>query len=1055
MNKKFLLGLVSLFGTNSLFANSPIYVDFDVSGRQSAEVSEPNYTSWVVANAASDSKTISGVTVKIAKGSAGTNLRTTYYKLGVQSPYYARLVCDGVYVDEGNSGGEITITLSGLSSGMHTFLAYLNNTNSPDAYTYSTINVSVNGTAQIKSIKPTVRALSTAAASSAFVTFSGTSATIKFSPSSSATFQNVLINGFALDVNDPNAMATSPSPSNLDDHANVSNGNVTLSWVAASSGAKSHNVYVGTDSSAVLNASTSSAEYKGNQTGTSYNLSGAYGLNDYFWRIDEVNSSGTVIKGDVWRFRVGELAFDGAEGYGRMARGGRKGKVVYVTNLNDKGTGSLRAAVEDTTLGPRTIVFKVSGIIQLESRLVLSSPYVTVAGQTAPGKGITIRSAPFGITGHDDIVRFMRVRLGYGTTYDGMGMTGGEHSILDHNSISWTIDEAFSSRGGKNLTFQYNLISEALNVADHQNYPSGTAHGYAATIGGDIGSFHHNLLAHCEGRNWSLGGGLDGNGYYAGRLDIFNNVVYNWGGRATDGGAMEVNFVGNYYKEGPATTMHYTLNAQLEGTGLGSQSYYYKNNILQNPDNGSFACDGTKDDCGRKYTLSNGQTLNWTIWQSKPFFDSYATIQGAKQAYKDVLSDVGANMPFFDLHDQRIIKEAKNGTYTYTGSKSGKKGLPDRESDVGGFEDYGTATWANDYDTDMDGLPDWWENMFSASDPNSDDSRTGYTELERFLDWMATPNYKIESGETQSIDLSQYTAGHDGGTYSITSKPNGVNATISGTKMSVSLSNSFGGIGYIKFTLKDKDGDSYIRRIGVRGDNSAKSSVTEFFEANIVSGGSSSSSQGTSSSSGISSSSSSSVITASTVIFTKHGAGSSNQTVAPGADLIAFNFTWVNATGAKITGLPTGITATVNTSASEVDFAGTANDAEGVYQYKLESTGAVKDTAIYRYIRITSDTTKALDTIFVEGIENFKEIPSNAKSRISFSLNGNTIQISGLAGTASIHLYSISGQQILQKKDVIANRGVASLDLSPYGQGIYLVVVRDNRGTSSIKLQRK
>lgn len=952
MRKNILAGLAFLCGPGALFANSPLYVDFDVSGRQSAEVSEPNYTAWVVANTASDSKTINGVTIKIAKGSAGTALRTSYYKLSVQSPYYARLVGDGVYVDGGNSGGEITLSLSGLSAGRHTLLAYLNNTNAADAYSYSTIDVSVNGTVQAKGVKPSVRALSTAAAQSVFVTFSGTGATIKFSPGSGGTFKNIFLNGFALDVNDPKAKASSPSPANLDDHAAVSDGVVKLSWTAAASGAKSHAVYIGTDSNSVVKATTSSAEYKGNQTGTGYTLSGVYGLSDYYWRIDETDAGGTVTKGDVWRFRPGELAFDGAEGYGRSARGGRKGKVVYVTNLNDAGAGSLRAAVEDSALGPRTIVFKVSGIIQLKSRLVLGSPYVTVAGQTAPGKGITIRSAPFGITGHDDIVRFMRVRLGYGQTYDGMGMTGGEHSILDHNSISWTIDEAFSSRGGKNLTFQHNLVSEALNVADHKNYPSGTEHGYAATIGGDTGSFHHNLLAHCEGRNWSMGGGLDANGYYAGRLDIFNNVVYNWGGRATDGGAHEVNFVGNYYKEGPATSMKYTLNAQIEGTGLGSQAYYYRNNVLQNPGNGPFACDGTNDGCGRKYTLSNNQKLDWDVWQGKAFFPSYATIQGAKQAYKDVLSDVGDNMPFFDKHDQRIIKETKNGTYTYTGSKSGKKGLPDRESDVGGYEDYGTAAWADDYDTDMDGLPDWWEKMFSVADPNSDASRTGYTELERFLDWMATPNYKIEKGETQTIDLSQYTAGHDGGSYTIASKPNGVNAGISGTKMTVSLSDSFGGIGYIKFTLKDKDGDSYTRRIGIRGDKPAASSVTEFFQKNIVSG--------TSSPSAASSSSS--------------------------------------ATSSSSSG--TGISSSAGTTA-------------------IAGTRAMK------------------------------------AGHIGFTLNGNIVMLNGIQGNAGIELFSITGKQILQVKNVEAVHGTAMMDIAPYGQGIYLIVVRDAKGMNSIQVRRK
>src|SRR5699024_8867786 len=207
---------------------------------------------------------------------------------------------------------------------------------------------------------------------------------------------------------------------------------------------------------------------------------------------------------------------------------------VYVTNLNDSGPGSLREAVTNN-IGPRTIVFNVSGLITLKSRLNVTEPYVTIAGQTAPGKGICIRRATFGVTGNDDIIRFIRVRLGKpNVSYGGMGLTGNNFSIIDHCSISWTMDESFSSRNARNITLQRTLISEALNVAGHHNYPPGTAHGYAASIGGSIGSFHHNLLAHNYGRNWSLAGGVNGNGQYIGKLDIRNNVVYNWGTRATD-----------------------------------------------------------------------------------------------------------------------------------------------------------------------------------------------------------------------------------------------------------------------------------------------------------------------------------------------------------------------------------------------------------------------------------------------------------------------------------------------------------------------------------------
>ena len=407
--------------------------------------------------------------------------------------------------------------------------------------------------------------------------------------------------------------------------------------------------------------------------------------------------------------------------------------VVHVTNLNDSGAGSLRAAVEND-IGPRTIVFDVGGIIRLASRLTLSSNYVTVAGQTAPGKGIVIRAAPFGTSGaHDDVIQDVRVRLGGGATYDGMGLAGSDHCIVDHCSISWTIDESFSSRNGKNITLQRTFISEALNVAGHQNYPAGTEHGYAASISGDVGSFHHNLLAHCEGRNWSLAGGLDGAGNFAGRLDIFNNVVYNWGGRTTDGGAHEVNFVANTYKPGAASTVFFALNAQYDNFP-GTQQYYFTKNVMP----GHF--DENSQDSGRQ--VSSGTPQGYSPWVTTPFFPSYATVQSAGESFKNVLSDVGCTQPVFDDHDIRVVKETLNGTYTYKGSVSGKPGLPDNEADVGGYESYPTTTRDATWDTDGDGLPDWWEKAFSLSpssaagnfaDSNADADGNGYTQLDDYL----------------------------------------------------------------------------------------------------------------------------------------------------------------------------------------------------------------------------------------------------------------------------------------------------------------------------------
>src|SRR5580765_8356445 len=274
----------------------------------------------------------------------------------------------------------------------------------------------------------------------------------------------------------------------------------------------------------------------------------------------------------------GQLAFPGAEGYGRFAKGGRGGKVYEVTTLEDYLSdkdpaksepvihGSLREAVEAD--GPRTIVFRVGGTIQLKDKLVIHNPYCTVAGQTAPGDGICIRGATFGFYGtHDGIIRYVRVRVGdeSGKTYDGMGFASSDNCIIDHCSISWTIDEAVSSRGAKNITFQRNIIAEPLNMSVHSHYVgTGKGHSFAGSISGDIGSFHHNLLANAAGRNWSLAGGLTKGGKFAGYLDLRNNVVWNWDNRTNDGGVRRLNLVGNYYIPGPATHVFHLLIAKHE-----------------------------------------------------------------------------------------------------------------------------------------------------------------------------------------------------------------------------------------------------------------------------------------------------------------------------------------------------------------------------------------------------------------------------------------------------------------------------------------------------------
>jgi hypothetical protein len=518
--------------------------------------------------------------------------------------------------------------------------------------------------------------------------------------------------------------------------------------------------------------------------------------------VAEEAANGACYEGDVWTFRPRRLAFPSAEGYGRFAIGGRGGKVYHVTSLDDDVTdpqpGTFRYGITKVG-GPRTIVFDVAGVIYLKGRLTCSDKYVTIAGQTAPARGILFRGAPIGMAS-DGITRFIRMHRGHilddadaNRGLDGLGMAGNDHAIMDHCSIAWTIDEGFSSRGAKNVTLQRTIISEALNVAGHPNYGPGTAHGYAATIGGGenggVGSsYHHNLLAHNEGRNWSMSGGLDGQGYYDGHHDMFNNIVYNWGGRATDGGTHEGQFVGNYYKMGPATTQKILLKAELEGPHPGTQSYYVSGNLRENL-NGTVTSDKLNDTYSVVVKAQHSQ--QWEVFVNEPFFPSYATVQTADAAYQNVLSDVGCNQPELSNHDLRMVQETLAGTTSTVGSKSKKKGLIDHEDDAEGFDGLNiiNAKRPADWDTDQDGIPDWYERA-AGTDPqtanNNDDSDAdGYTDLEEYLEWLAEPHFCIKPGESVSIDLKTYFAGFDTFEATIDSQSSNLDATMESNMLKV------------------------------------------------------------------------------------------------------------------------------------------------------------------------------------------------------------------------------------------------------------------------------
>lgn len=713
-----------------------IAVDLSLtSGRK--DVRTPGWHNWEVPNGKEASTTIEGVEIHL-RAATGKELKGDWFKAGIVTG--ATLATDGVAIVEGPGPRQLEITLTGLPAGRHSLTTYHNwFGKSP----LPSLQVQLASASETITVDPSVRAEDNDGTATAHLHFEATEGdpVVVTITSTSDDPAAVVLNGLEIDAPNPAKQARRPQPADRDWHADADSGMVALSWESPA-GAVEHRVHVAVaESPEAAIAELQQSEgfpAKAAEDRSAFTFDPAVppeqlSQSHVRWRVDSIDADGNVTPGDVWAFRPRHLAFPGAEGYGRFAIGGRGGQVLHVTNLDDSGPGSLRAAVEAE--GPRTVVFAVSGRIVLENRLVIRNPYLTIAGQTAPGKGICISNYNLGMLGtHDCIVRYIRVRPGdtSGKTLDGMGMASSDHSIVDHCSISWTQDEAFSSRGAGNITLQRTLISEALNIAGHSNYEQGTQHGYAASIGGDIGSFHHNLLAHCAGRNWSMAGGVDAASVHAGRLDLRNNVVYNWGHRTTDGGAKEVNFVNNYYKPGPASKVYHVIKPDHE-LPFGPQRYYISGNVME----GRYGADE------RYAGLRESRNKQWDEYiVDEPFFKPYVTTQPAAEAYDDVLADVGCNVPELDDHDRRVIEEVREGTVAYEGSVSGLPGLPDSQDDVGGWEEYPEVHRPADWDADGDGLPGAWETEHGLnpdspagdlSDAHGDADGDGYTNLEEYL----------------------------------------------------------------------------------------------------------------------------------------------------------------------------------------------------------------------------------------------------------------------------------------------------------------------------------
>lgn len=804
-------------------------IDFDLPGKTTmGKDTELNYTSWAVPRASSDTKSFdNGVSITITAGGAASAVGSNWNKTYVESKglrviadeVVACNLVDGNMVKTTEGSSSLILTITGLSAGVHTLKAYHNNSDLDQSM--PDVEVRVNGQV-VASGKPfTSGAESTIEAGSSYITFTAKEGepvviTYATTPESGKTYSttSMMLNGLEFDV--AAMTATDPTPSNQDYHAGQEDGTVQFSWTAAV-GAVAHKLVLGTDSAEV--AQSDAYLYEGKNT--SFTQTGLSSMQCYWWRIDEVDAEGNIYRGTPWSFRPCHLAFPGAEGYGRYALGGRGGSVYHVTNLNnDHNPGSLLYGLTDIS-EPHTIVFDVSGIIVMDFSAVFTNPYITIAGQTAPGKGICLKASNVNI-GSDNICRFMRFKHGYGDTGNAMGMSGANHSIVDHTTAAWGTDETVSGRGALNVSFQYSMIAEALGIADHKNYSAGTNHGYAATIDGRIGSWHHNLLLNCEGRNWSMGGGMDGQNRPIGGLDLFNNVCYNWHSRTTDGNCHAVNFVNNYYKMGADTNKKILFSQDFEDAIApdGVDQAYVSGNIRENKNHTL-----TYDKKGETYTATGNIPTTYKYLVDEPLFASYATIHTAKDALKIVTSDGGATMPMRDDQHLRVIREAIEGTYTYTGSRSGIKGEIDHEDDAGGWEVYPEKHRSADFDTDQDGMPNWYEKVINSdintANHNDDPDNDGYTLLEDYLDFMAHPYLIVAPNESKTINMKPYFRGFYGfngetsePVYSITSNSPLFVATVSDSIITVQAKEE-GGIGMITVKVTDTDGASFEQQLGI------------------------------------------------------------------------------------------------------------------------------------------------------------------------------------------------------------------------------------------------
>lgn len=480
-------------------------------------------------------------------------------------------------------------------------------------------------------------------------------------------------------------------------------------------------------------------------------------------------------------------AFPGAEGYGMYTTGGRGGTVYHVTtledNVNNPTKGMLRYAVNQ--VGPRTIVFDVSGTIHLKGSLSVSNDDITIAGQTAPGDGICLADWPFAISANNVIVRYIRVRLGNENVsradgdggHEGDGFGGNEQAniIIDHCSVSWSIDECLTFYGNRNTTVQWCLVTNSLNEAGH----SKGAHGYGGMVGGGRTSYHHNLFAHHQSRTPRFCSRDVCPTSKDRPTDYRNNVNYNWGKLGCYGAeGIDINMVNNYYKPGPTTLKHatgYQERFVAPGPATTPSSpfnhwahYHLAGNVntgssRATQDNFLYGLWAQVASTSWGYSVKTKDTINLKV--PMPF--AYVTTHKAADAYERVLDHVGCSL-HRDAYDSIMIHDVRTGTASFTATMSDGSTYPGIINDPNdvvykdGTRGYpvlnGTVA---PKDSDGDGIPDKWEtanglNAYKASDGNLVGAE-GYTNLERYLNALveATTTAQQVGGELMGEDIAR------------------------------------------------------------------------------------------------------------------------------------------------------------------------------------------------------------------------------------------------------------------------------------------------------------